>query len=243
MNNTDMVVDVLAVGAHPDDVELGVGGLLHKLSQHGHVVGILDLTRGEMGTRGTPDERAQEAAAAAEILGIARRENVGLPDGQLANTTEQQRKIIPLLRSFRARTLLLPQGRDRHPDHRSAYELVRDAAYFSGLAKIETGQEPYRPEFTYYYHPYYQDNATPDFVVDISEHFEVKLAAVSAHASQFYNPDHPGKPTYISSKSFWDTIRVRAAYWGGRVNVAYGEPLSADLPVRLLTLPGLEVES
>jgi len=241
--NQEIVVDVLAVGAHPDDVELGVGGLLHKLSQHGHVVGILDLTRGEMGTRGTPEERAAEAAAAADILGVARRENACLPDGQLVNHTEQQRQIIPLLRSFRAKTLLLPQGRDRHPDHRAAYDLVRDAAYFAGLAKIETGQEPYRPAFTYYYHPYYQDNTTPHFVVDVSEHFEAKLAAIAAYGSQFYNPAYPGKATYISSETFWQTIKVRAAYWGGRVNVAYGEPLSADLPVRLLMLPGLEVES
>jgi len=237
-----MTVDVLAVGAHPDDVELGVGGLLHKLAKSGHTVGILDLTRGEMGTRGTPEERAQEAAKAAEILGVTRRENAALPDGQLANVTAQQRTLIPLLRSFRARTLLLPQGRDRHPDHRAAYDLVRDAAYFSGLAKIDTGQEPYRPAFTYYYHPYYQDNTMPHFVVDISDHFEAKLAAVGAYASQFYNPEYAGKETYISSQTFWERIKVRAEYWGGRVNVTYGEPLSADLPVRLLTLPGLEVE-
>lgn len=234
-----MTVDVLAVGAHPDDVELGVGGLVHKLAQHGRTVGILDLTHGEMGTRGSVEERAAEAANAARILGVTRRENAGLPDGALANTHEQQLRVIPYLRSFRPKILIAPMNGDRHPDHRAAHELVRDAAYFAGLAKIKTDHEPFRPQRVYCYHPYNEDQP-PQLIVDISEHFEAKLEALRAHASQFHNPDYPGKSTWISSEAFWESIRIRAAYWGGRIRAAYGEPLYADGPVGVSLPPGLE---
>ena len=234
-----MTVDVLAVGAHPDDVELGIGGLIHKVTQLGHRVGILDLTRGEMSSRGTAEERADEAAQAARILGVAQRENAGLPDGAVENTPECRLRVIPFVRAFRPRILLATMNRDRHPDHRAAHELMRDAAYFSGLARIETGQEPYRPRRIYYYHPYYEDEPPP-LIVDISDHFEAKLEALRAHASQFHNPNYEGQPTYISSASFWETIRTRAAYWGSRVNVAYGEPLYVDGPVGIDFPPGLD---
>lgn len=223
--------DVLAVGAHPDDVELGIGGLVHKLTQRGYSVGILDLSRGEMGTGGTLEERAEEARRAAEILGVVSRENAGLPDGALANTTDQQRKVIPVLRAFRPKLLLAPMHTDRHPDHIAAHHLVRDANYFAGLSRIETGQEPYRASTVYYYHPYFEDAGAPQFIVDISEHFDAKVAALKAHASQFLNPDYDAQPTYVASEAFWESIRTRAAYWGHRVNVAYGEPLFADRPV------------
>ena len=234
-----MTVDVLAVGAHPDDVELGIGGLIHKLAQQGYRVAILDLTRGEMGTRGTVEERAAEGAAAARILGAVQRENAGLPDAGLANTKEQQLRVIPFIRSFRPRMLLATMKDDRHPDHRTAHELVRDAAYFSGLARIETGHEPHRPETVYYYHPYYE-NGPPHLVVDISDHFDAKIEALRAYASQFFNPDNNGQATHISSAAFWDSILARAAYWGNRVGVRYGEPLYAEGAVRVDVPPGLE---
>ena len=234
-----MNVDVLAVGAHPDDVELGVGGLIHKLTQRGLEVAVLDLTRGEMGSRGAVEERAVEASRAAEILGVALRENANLPDSALANTRDQQSRVIPFLRRFRPRILLTTMDNDRHPDHRAAHALVRDAAYFSGLARIETDAPPYRPPITYYYHPYYEDQPPP-FIIDISDHLEIKLEALRAHASQFHNPEHLGPPTFISSAGFWESIRTRAAYWGSRIHAAYGEPLYAPGPVRLDLPPGLE---
>ncbi len=224
-----MTVDVLAVGAHPDDVELGVGGLIHKLTQRGHSVAILDLTRGEMSSRGTVEERAKEAAAAAKILGLAERCNAGLPDGGVANTHEQQLEVIPFVRRFRPKVLLATMDHDRHPDHRAAHHLVRDAAYFSGLSRIVTGEPPYRPPATYYFHPY-QEHDMPGMIVDISDHFEVKLEALRAHASQFFNPAYDGPATHISSQAFWDSIRTRAAYWGSRIGVEYGEALYTDGP-------------
>ena len=234
-----MNVDVLAVGAHPDDVELGVGGLIHKLTQRGLKVAILDLTRGEMSSRGTVEERAAEASRGAEIMGVAHRENAGLPDGAVANTHDQQLRVIPFLRRYRPRVLLATMDNDRHPDHRAAHALVRDAAYFSGLARIETDAVPYRPPISYYYHPYYEDGP-PTFIIDISEHFEAKLEALRAHASQFHNPGYQGVATLISSAAFWDSIRTRAAYWGNRINAVYGEPLYAPGPVGLDVPPGLE---
>ena len=235
-----MNVDVLAVGAHPDDVELGIGGLVHKLAQRGHTVGILDLTRGEMSTRGTVEERDAEAQEAARILGVALRENAGLPDGAVANTHEQQMRTLFFLRAHRPRILIAPMDNDRHPDHRAAHALVRDAAYFSGLARIDTGQEPYRPPVVYYYHPYYEDRAAPAIVVDISDHFEAKTEALRAHKSQFFNPDYSGAPTFISSPEFWEGIQTRAAYWGALVHVKYGEPLYAPGPIGVVLPPGIE---
>lgn len=234
-----MNVDVLAVGAHPDDVELGVGGLIHKLTQRGLKVGILDLTRGEMGSRGTVEERAIEAARGAEIMGAVQRENAGLPDGAVANTHEQQMRVIPFLRRCRPRVLLATMDNDRHPDHRAAHALVRDAAYFSGLFRIETDAAPFRPQTIYYYHPYGEE-APPPFIVDISAHFDAKLEALRAHASQFHNPGHAGPATYISSAAFWETIRTRAAYWGSRIGVAYGEALYSCGPAAIDVPPGLE---
>jgi len=235
-----MSVDVLAVGAHPDDVELGVGGLIHKLISTGHTVGILDLTRGEMSTRGSPEERLTESENAARILGVTQRENARLPDGALANTHDQRRSVIPFIRRFRPTLLIIPMDTDRHPDHCAAHDLMRAAAFFSGLARIETGQEPYRPARVYGYHPYDDSSAPPALLVDISDHFEAKLAALRAYASQFHNPQYPGKQTHVASPEFWESIRTRAAYWGGRVGVAYGEPLFADGPVRVPLPPGLE---
>ncbi|HIJ65455.1 MAG TPA: bacillithiol biosynthesis deacetylase BshB1 [Candidatus Hydrogenedentes bacterium] len=235
-----MSVDVVAVGAHPDDVELGIGGLVCKLAQRGRRVGILDLSRGEMSTRGSVDERVEEAAEAARILGVTRRDNAELPDGTLANTDDQRRRVIQWIRTLRPQMLLVPMEGDRHPDHGAAYHLVRDANYFSGLVQIDTGQRPHRTPWVYYYHPYYDGATSPQILIDVSEQFETKLAALKAHKSQFYNPEYPGEATLISSEAFWDSIRVRAAYWGTRIHAAYGEPLHAEGPIGLEFPPGLE---
>lgn len=233
-------VDVLAIGAHPDDVELGVGGLVHKLVRLKYSVAIVDLTRGELSTRGTVENRQREAAAAAEILGVQRRENVGLHDGKVANIHEQQLRVIPFIRMFRPKILLSLMGRDRHPDHCAAHALIRDAVYYSGLVRIDTGHDPYRPRHVYFYHPYSESGMQPQIVVDISDDFEEKLEALRKYRSQFYTPESEDTETYVSSVAFWEHIRVRAAYWGNRIGVDFGEPLYMDGPVGLTMPPGLE---
>ena len=232
-----MSVDVLAIGAHPDDVDLGIGGLMCKLAASGLRTAILDLTRGEMGTRGTVEERLAEAKEAAARLGVPVRENAGLPDGRLENSYEQRVALVPFVRSFRPRVILAPMTPDRHPDHCAAHDLARDGNFMAGLARIETGHEPWRAPKLYYYSPYHDLAEAPAFVVDVSEQFETKVEALKAFASQFYNPDYDGQPTLIASESFWHSIRTRAAYWGNRVGVAYGEPIYTLEPVGLTLLP------
>jgi bacillithiol biosynthesis deacetylase BshB1 len=229
----------MAVGAHPDDVEVGIGGIIHKLAAQGRRVGILDLTRGEMGSRGTSEEREREAREAARRLGIANRANAGLPDGAIANDDSARRVIVKWIREWRPGVLIVPMDRDRHPDHEAAHALIRDANYLAGLSKLDTGLSPHRAPIVYYFRVY-GDPTEPQLVVDISAHFEVKLEALRAYRSQLYNPDYSGPATYVSSKAFWDGIRSRAAYWGSRIGVAYGEPLYHEGPVGVTAIPGAE---
>ncbi len=236
-------VDVLAVGAHPDDVELGVGGLIGKWVRAGARVAILDLSRGEMGSRGSVDERADEAAEAARILGVVHRGNAALPDGAISNTTVQQHTLVPWIRQYRPTIILCHARHDRHPDHGRAHELVRDANFFAGLAKIGAAGEPYRAPRLYYYTPYQDPQAAPDMVVDISGSFELKLEALRAYRSQFHNPGYSGPETYVASESFWESITLRARYWGQRIGVSYGEPLAAGGPIGVAFPPGLELTS
>ena len=230
--------DVVAVGAHADDVEVGVGGIVAKLAREGRRVAILDLTEGELASRGSVDERRAEAQAAAAVLGVAHRVNAGLPDGALANTDAMRRTVIALLRTLRPSVLLCPMHTDRHPDHDAAHYLVRDANYLAGLAKIDTGHVPHRAAHVYYYRVY-GDPTPPSTVIDIGATFEAKRAALRAYASQLFNPRYEGAATYVSSEAFWNGIAARAAYWGTRIGAAYGEPLYCDGPVGLTTLPGL----
>ncbi|MCC6488924.1 MAG: bacillithiol biosynthesis deacetylase BshB1 [Candidatus Hydrogenedentes bacterium] len=232
-------VDVLCVGAHPDDVEVGIGGLVHKLVRAGHTIGILDLTRGELGTRGSIEERAEEAQDAARILGVSFRENVGLPDGAIANTRESQGLVIPFLRRFRPKVLIAPHEPDRHPDHSAAHRLIADANYFSGLAKLRCEGAPYRCPRVYFYRVY-GESVQPQMLFDITQEFPVKLRALQAFRSQFFNPQYEGAPTYVASEAFWESIQSRAAYWGSRAGVAFAEPLYALEPVILAVPPGLE---
>ena len=234
-----MSVDVLAIGAHPDDADIGVGGILCKMANAGKRVAILDLTRGELGTRGLVKERAEEAAEAARILGVSERINAGLPDGALANVPEQQRTVAEHIRRLKPRIVLAPLANDRHPDHEAAHALVRDAAYFAGLVKWEAEGAPHRPSGIYYYRVYGNDTEVA-FVVNISDEFEQKREALKAFRSQFHNPDYEGVETFVSSPAFWRAIETRAAYWGSRIGMAYGEALHALTPVGLDTLPGLE---
>lgn len=232
--------DLLAIGAHPDDAELGVGGQLYKAHKHGLRTAILDLTRGEMASRGTPEGREVEAANAAATLGVQHRANLGLPDAQVSNCESQRLELIRHIRALRPRVILAPMRPDRHPDHEAAHDLVRAANFYSGLARIDTDQPAYRAPAVYFYHAYFTSAEPPAFVVDISGYFDKKLEALSAHVSQFFNPGAGGAETYVSTEAFWEDIRNRAAFWGSQVGVRYGEPLYHLGPVGLNLPFGLE---
>jgi bacillithiol biosynthesis deacetylase BshB1 len=233
-------VDLLAIGAHPDDVELGAGGALLRAIEAGLRVGVLDLTRGELSSRGTVSERQSEAERAAQLLGLATRENAELPDGGLANTDEQRREVIPFIRALKPKVLLTHADLDRHPDHAMAHGLVRDANFFAGITSIETDAQPYRAERIYFFHPYHDSAQEPRFVMDISGQFERKLEVLRAHASQFHNEDYSGDDTHVSSAQFWEGIRNRAAYWGNKIGVRYGESFHFEGPLKLDCFPELE---
>lgn len=221
-------VDVLAFGAHPDDTELGCSGTLAALLQQEHKVGVIDLTRGEMGSRGTPEIRKKEAAKAAEILGLDVRENLGLPDTELKNSRQYQLPIIEKIRQYRPHIAIITAPADRHPDHGDATTLLIDAIYFSGLVKIETKgpdgkiQEPHRPAHVIHY---MQDRPfEPDFVFDISDTMDTKIEAIKAFSSQF-NVANPGDEpqTYISDPSFFEALKGRARHLGHLAGFTYGE--------------------
>ncbi|HWE43315.1 MAG TPA: bacillithiol biosynthesis deacetylase BshB1, partial [Gemmatimonadaceae bacterium] len=186
-------LDILAIAAHRDDVELTCGGTLIKAAARGQRTAIVDLTRGEMGTRGSAQLRAQEASQAAEILGVAARENAGLPDARIENTPETRRQIASLIRKFRPRVVIAPAPRGRHPDHRVAAELIRDACFLAGLAKIDPATAPHRPTKVIHCLTYRQDFEKPTFVVDISAEFERKMQAVRCYASQFDGATQAGE--------------------------------------------------
>ena len=219
-------LDILAFGAHPDDVELSCGGTIAKEVSVGKKVGIVDLTRGELGTRGSADLRAKEARQAASILGVSVRENLGLRDGFFKNNEPHQLDIIKILRKYRPSVVLCNAQTDRHIDHGRAASLVHDACFLSGLRKIETfiddrPQKLWRPSKVYHY---IQWNNTPcDFVVDISDFIDKKMAAILSYGSQFYDEKSKEPETPISSQQFLDSIQNRAADLGRIIGVGYAE--------------------
>lgn len=219
-----MPTDLLALFAHPDDAELLVGGTLAKAVDQGHRVAILDLTRGELGSRGTPELRAREAAAAAEVLGIHERRNAGLPDGHLANTDAMRRVVVEHLRDLRPRTVLLPWKVGRHPDHRLAAELIRDACFLSGLRNYPADGEPFKPAKLCHALAYREDVVAPSFIVDTSAQFERKLAAIRCYASQFDDETRQAGELYPNGQPFLELIRTQDAHCGSRIRRAYGEP-------------------
>lgn len=219
-------LDILAFGAHPDDVELSCGGTIAKEVSSGKKVGIVDLTRGELGTRGSADLRDREAKQAASILGVSIRENLGFRDGFFKNDEAHQLEIIKILRKYRPKVVLCNAQTDRHIDHGRAASLVHDACFLSGLLKIETvvddmPQTPWRPSQVYHYMQWNNDPC--DFVVDISEFIDKKMAAILAYASQFYDEKSKEPKTPISSQQFLDSIQNRAADLGRMIGVAYAE--------------------
>lgn len=234
-----MSADLLAFGAHPDDVELGVGGLIHQLAQTGKTVVIADMTRGEMASRGTVEERHAAAKAAGKIMGVTERVNLGLPDGRLEDNDAQREAVLGVIRRFKPKTILAPMTPDRHPDHEAAHHLVRHANFFAGLSKMLPGDTAHRAERIYYYYPYHESDRMPTFIVDVSAHFEEKLNALRAHRSQFFNPEYSGTDTLVASEAFWKNIEHRAAALGSRIGVAFGEALFSLDPVGVEGVPGL----
>lgn len=221
-----MKLDILAFGAHPDDVELGCSATLYKQVKLGLKVGIIDLTLGEMGTRGTVDIRLQEAQAAKNILKLDVRENLRLSDGFLEPSKEQKLEVIRIIRKYRPEVIITNAPADRHPDHGNGYKLVHEAAFLSGLAKIETidegnQQTHWRPKSVL---SYIQDKfLMPDFLVDTTDEWEIKKAAIFAHKSQFYHQESSEPETYISSKNFISYVEARDREFGRMIGSSYAE--------------------
>ena len=230
-----MKLDVLALGAHPDDVEMSCSGTLLAAAAAGKKIGVVDFTRGELGTRGTPAIRAAEAAAASEILGLSTRENLGLPDGFFRNDREHQLLLIAAIRRYQPDVVLANAIHDRHPDHGRGAELARDACFLAGLRMIETlgddgqPQAPWRPRTVYHY---IQDRAiAPAFVVDISAHWAGKWASIQAYGTQFFNPASTEPATYLSNQEFAKFMEARAREFGHMIGVEFGEGFTVARPV------------
>lgn len=221
-------LDILAFGAHPDDVELGCGATIAKHVSAGKKVGIIDLTRGELGTRGSAEIRDLEAAKSAEILGVELRENMNFKDGFFTNDEAHQLELVKVIREYQPNIVLCNAVYDRHPDHSKGSELISTACFLAGLSKIETGQEAWRPKAVYHYIQF--KNIDPDFVVDVSDFMEQKVTAVEAFSSQFYNPDSNEPDTIISSQGFLDSVRYRAADLGRLSGVDYAEGFTVEKP-------------
>jgi bacillithiol biosynthesis deacetylase BshB1 len=239
-----MKLDILAIGVHPDDVELGCSGVLLNEARNGKATGILDLTQGELGTRGTIETRYAEAAAAAVILGVKVRENLKFRDGFFRNDEEHQRQLIKVLRLYRPEIVIGNILDDRHPDHGRAGHLIADACFLSGLAKIETTdddgnpQEKWRPKFVLHYmQDWYHE---PDLLVDISDVFEQRMESIKAYTTQFgVMDDLDGPQTYISTPDFLDSVIARARMLGKRIGVKYAEGFITEKKIGIRSLDAL----
>lgn len=213
-------VDVMAFGPHPDDIELGCGGTLIKMVERGRSVALVDLTRGEMSTRGDVERRQREAAEAARRIGAMARENLGLQDGDIHTDDASKRRIVEMIRAYRPKAVLAPYYQDRHPDHYHAGQLIYDALFQAGLRRYDTGQPHHRPSRLYYYMIWHEFE--PTFIVDISAQYERKREAVFAYESQFL-PTGGDEQTRLSGASFGWQMEHRMAYYGSLIGVRYGE--------------------
>jgi bacillithiol biosynthesis deacetylase BshB1 len=235
-------VDLLAIAAHRDDVELTCAGTLIRAADQGYRTAILDLTQGETGTRGSAELRGQEAEAAAKILGVAERRNAGLPDAHLANTDAMRRVLVEQIRHFRPRVVILPYPIGRHPDHRIASELARDACFLSGLARYDAAGAPHRPHKILYSLAYREDPVKPTFVVDITDQFARKMAAIRCYASQFDGATNAGE-IFPTGQDLYGLIEVQCAHYGSLIRTRYGEPYFTQETVRVDDVVALEVQS
>jgi bacillithiol biosynthesis deacetylase BshB1 len=217
------MITILAVAAHRDDVELTCGGTLLRAAAAGHTTGILDLTEGEMGTRGSAELRAQEAARAAEVLGVSVRENLGLPDAGIVNTPATRLAVARVIRRLTPRIVIAPALMGRHPDHRETAMLVRDACFVAGLAKLDPTTPRHRPLKVIHCVTYREDFSKPTFVVDVSDVFEKKLEAIRCYGSQFEGVTQAGE-VYPNGEPLFDVVRHHAAHYGSMIRTRYGEP-------------------
>ncbi len=239
-----MKLDILVFGAHPDDAELGAGATIVKEVANGKKIGIVDLTRGELGTRGSAGIRDKEAAKAAKILGVSVRENLEFADGFFVNNREHQIAVIRMIRKYRPDIVLCNSVDDRHIDHGKGSKLVSDSCFLSGLVKIDTKmdgddqwQEPWRPKHVYHYIQW--KNLEPDFVVDVSGYIDKKTEAILAYESQFHNPNSDEPETPISSKNFLDSINYRARDLGRLIGVSHAEGFTVERYIGVKSLDDL----
>ncbi|HEY1953364.1 MAG TPA: bacillithiol biosynthesis deacetylase BshB1 [Gemmatimonadaceae bacterium] len=235
-------VDVLAVAAHPDDVELICGGTLIRAATLGSATGIVDLAAGEMASRGTPELRASEASRAAKVMGVSVRENLGLPDGGIVNTPETRAKLAVVIRRLQPKIVITHSLHGRHPDHPVVAQLVRDACFVAGLRKIEPEVAAHRPLKVLHSLSYREDNQKPTFVVDITDAFEKKLEAIGCYESQFGDAVQAGE-VYPNGEPLQDLIRHHAAHYGSLIRCRYGEPFYTTETMRVDDVAALEVST
>ncbi|MEO8070106.1 MAG: bacillithiol biosynthesis deacetylase BshB1 [Acidobacteriota bacterium] len=224
-----MSLDLLVFGPHPDDLEIGLGGTIAQYARTGRTVGLCDLTAGEMGSNGTPQERREESSEAARVLGAAWRENLGWPDGGIADTPEMIRSAVDLLRRHRPQTIAVPYFDDRHPDHVAASHVLEVAAFKSGLRRYVTDAEAWRPDWICYY--FINDFVPPSFVVDVSDDYATKRAALACHRSQFAPGGDGAVPTRLTRSTFHQLIESRDAQLGAQAGVAFAEGVVVREPV------------
>jgi len=224
-------IDALAFSPHPDDAEMGCGGLLLKLKDKGYRTGIIDLTRAELSTNGNLKTREEEIKEASKILGLDIRENLGLEDANIKNDYDSRLKVISAIRKYRPGLALIPFWRDRHPDHENSYKLLKDAIFISGLKKFKTGLDSYRPDVVINYMLHYEFK--PSFIVDISQYYNKKFSAVAAYKSQFYSDVAKKVMTHIASKYFFDIINSRHQCSGLKIRSEYGEPYYIESDIKI----------
>ncbi len=237
-----MPVDLLAIAAHRDDVELTCAGTLIRAADQGYRTAILDLTAGETGTRGSAEIRAREAAAAAAVMGVAERRNAGLPDAGLANTDQTRRVVVEHLRALAPRVVILPYPVGRHPDHRVASQLGRDAYYLAGLGRYDAPGDPHRPFKVLYALAYREDPVKPTFVVDISDQFERKMQAIRCYDSQFDGARSAGE-IFPTGQDLYGLIAVQSGHYGSLIRTRYGEPFHTEETMAVEDVVRLGVQS
>jgi bacillithiol biosynthesis deacetylase BshB1 len=235
-------VDILAIAAHPDDIELICGGTLIRAQMLGRSTGILDLAAGELASRGTPELRAKEAAKAAKVMGVSVRENLGFPDGGIQNTPETRAKVAVVIRKLQPKIVITHSLHGRHPDHPIVAQLVRDACFVAGLKKLDPKVPAHRPRKVVHALSYREDNQKPTFVVDISDAFEKKLEAIGCYESQFGEAVQAGE-VYPNGEPLFDLIRHHAAHYGSLIRCRYGEPFYTTETMRVDDVATLEVST
>jgi bacillithiol biosynthesis deacetylase BshB1 len=237
-----MSIDILAIAAHRDDVELTCAGTLIKAAKLGRTTAVVDLTAGEMGTQGDAASRAAEAAQAAEIMRLSARENLGLPDAGVVNDPATREQLARVIRRFRPRVVIAPARQGRHPDHRATAELVRDACFIAGLAKVAPDVPKHRPHKVVHCVTFRQDFEKPTFVVDITDEFEDKMRAIRCFESQFAGATQAGE-VYPNGEPLYDAIRHYSAQYGSLIRTRYGEPFFTTEAVRIDDIGALEVST